>query len=763
MPSGAARAALALAGAAVLAAVAFAACSRHGPRRPGEAHNPLELWNVVGVSLQLQHAPGAPSIRCNASVLHGAAEWVTVTWSGLGRGRYDDYIALFPAGADPAASAPIKYHWAARSPSHIKLGEGSLSFRVLNMRHDMRFALVRGGLQCPTIAAWSGVLAVAKPNLPMQGHLSLMGAPREVMVQWVTRDAGAAPTVRWGTSPDALAAAAHGDSLTYSRADMCGAPANASGWMEPGMLHGAVMGGLQPLTAYYYQYGDKELGWSEVESFVSPPATGPGASVTLLAVADLGQAEEDGSMGASEMLASKATTACLAAEVAAGAQLLVHNGDISYARGFGSLWDRFFDQLAPTVRRVPYMTAVGNHERDWPASGDRFPLDQPVFDSGGECGIPYYRRTRMPTSGGEDAHWYSFDFGPIHFVQYSTEHLFEPGSPQHAWLEADLAAVDRSITPWVILGGHRPMYLDSTWYGLRPDCDQFVASQLRESLEGLLERYQVDVTWHGHHHSYQRTCPTLNERCVADNADGSAAAPVHLVLGHSGAGLTPNVHFFRPHIFKRVLLRHGYVRVTANATHLTHAAHVAFWDRDGDGVLWPSDTYVGFRKLGFNVFISLLAVPVIHGTFSWWTQNSWVPDPRFRIRMGNIHRGKHGSDSETYDTEGRFVPQKFEEIFSKYDRGRKGGLSQSDIQDMIQGNRNIWDFTGWAAGWLEWNVSYYMAAKDTPHGRLLLKDDVRGIIDGTIFHNVARDVEAGRLRMRQLQGEMEPPGQRKRD
>ena len=144
-------------------------------------------------------------------------------------------------------------------------------------------------------------------------------------------------------------------------------------------------------------------------------------------------------MGASEMLASKATTACLAAEVAAGAQLLVHNGDISCAclvvdsvggaggvgvtqrkpwavsrrgahgqplpgcaaaawpeccaparalvphptldaplflpapspatpppvsdaRGFGSLWDRFFDQLAPTVRRVPYMTAVGNHE-----------------------------------------------------------------------------------------------------------------------------------------------------------------------------------------------------------------------------------------------------------------------------------------------------------------------------------------------------------------------------------------------------------------
>jgi len=57
------------------------------------------------------------------------------------------------------------------------------------------------------------------------------------------------------------------------------------------------------------------------------------------------------------------------------------------------------------------------------------------------------------------------------------------------------------------------------------------------------------------------------------------------------------------------------------------------------------------------------------------------------------------------------------------------------------------DFFGQIAAWLEWNVSYYMAAVDTPeHGKLLLKEDARGIIDGTLFHKMAREIKAGRLK-----------------
>ncbi|KAI7845291.1 hypothetical protein COHA_001134 [Chlorella ohadii] len=171
-----------------------------------------------------------------------------------------------------------------------------------------------------------------------------------------------------------------------------------------------------------------------------------------------------------------------------------------------------------------------------------------------------------------------------------------------------------------------------------------------------------------------------------------------------------------------------------------------------------------FMRLGFNVFLSGIAPLIINGTFSWWTQSSWLPDPLMRIRMANIHRGKHGSDSETFDTEGRFVPQKarsgllpggaggawwdlhiksasqrclghhlrFEEIYSKYDKGNKGGLTLQEVQ-----------------------VTYYLCAKDTPRGRLLMKDDARGAIDGTIFYRVAQEVEAGRLKMRQTKGGMD--------
>ena len=52
---------------------------------------------------------------------------------------------------------------------------------------------------------------------------------------------------------------------------------------------------------------------------------------------------------------------------------------------------------------------------------------------------------------------------------------------------------------------------------------------------------QVDLTLQGHHHTYQRTCALYRGACQPPRPDGSQTAPVHLVTGHAGAGLSLNV------------------------------------------------------------------------------------------------------------------------------------------------------------------------------------------------------------------------------
>lgn len=64
------------------------------------------------------------------------------------------------------------------------------------------------------------------------------------------------------------------------------------------------------------------------------------------------------------------------------------------------------------------------------------------------------------------------------------------GSEQHAYVVKDLASVNRSLTPWLVVGGHRPFYIDST-NNMEPDGDQPVARALREAFEEAFFKYQV--------------------------------------------------------------------------------------------------------------------------------------------------------------------------------------------------------------------------------------------------------------------------------
>lgn len=48
---------------------------------------------------------------------------------------------------------------------------------------------------------------------------------------------------------------------------------------------------------------------------------------------------------------------------------------------------------------------AGNHERDWPNTGDRY-LQENAKDSGGECGVVFEKRIPMPIPH-PGQQWYS--------------------------------------------------------------------------------------------------------------------------------------------------------------------------------------------------------------------------------------------------------------------------------------------------------------------------------------------------------------------
>ncbi|KAJ9643958.1 hypothetical protein H2199_003824 [Coniosporium tulheliwenetii] len=159
--------------------------------------------------------------------------------------------------------------------------------------------------------------------------------------------------------------------------------------------------------------------------------------------------------------------------------------------------------------------------------------------------------------------------------------------------------------------------------------------------------------------------------------------------------------------------------------------HVIYWDPDADGVIWPQDTYSGIRAWGWSIPLSLIAAVIIHFGLSLPTSPTFpLPDPFFRISIPRIHKAKHGSDSMSYDNEGRFRPQNFEDFFSKYDRDNKGGLNIQDLLRAWNGQRMVFDFFGWTATFLEWLATYLLI---WPEDGIVRKEEARRVFDGSIF------------------------------
>lgn len=431
---------------------------------------------------------------------------------------------------------------------------------------------------------------------PQQVHLALTSRRDEMRVHW-TSSFVLAGGVTWVSATTGNGGTTAGSvPRTYAAADMCNAPANdPHDFHDPGMLHEAVMTGLEAGVRYNYSVGDDKTGWSPTRSFVAAlPAVQKNSTFepfTYIVYADMGVGvpgrwgqcpntfgDAPGCYGATDV-GPHAIKVLVEHEVKTNAARMVHHiGDVSYAVGNSATWEAFFPLIEPIAAHAPYMVGIGNHEMCHAGGGSRdpsVPADAGAVnaagagycagvytdDSGGECGVPMNARFTMPDNGNA-VWWYSFDFSAVKTIMLSSEHDVSPGSAQHKWLAAQLNAVDRDVTPWVILELHRPMYNNED-YG----ADYATGIRIRGHLEPLLLEHSVDLVLAGHYHSYMRTSRIANDTVSTPGTPGiyhftigSAGGILDNANGNSTYGKAWQLHFEEAF---------GYGRITiANRTHM---------------------------------------------------------------------------------------------------------------------------------------------------------------------------------------------------
>ncbi|XP_021293142.1 probable peroxygenase 5 isoform X2 [Herrania umbratica] len=174
--------------------------------------------------------------------------------------------------------------------------------------------------------------------------------------------------------------------------------------------------------------------------------------------------------------------------------------------------------------------------------------------------------------------------------------------------------------------------------------------------------------------------------------------------------------------------------------------HVAFFDRNHDGLIYPWETFEGFRAIGAGYMLSIASAILINMALSRKTRPGKF-SLLFPIEVKNIQMGKHGSDSGVYDSEGRFVPLKFEEIFSKFARTHSNALTSDELMAMLKANREPKDYKGWIGSWAEWRTLYSLC-KD--HHGLLRKETIRAVYDGSLFEHMEREKAAAKKKAQSL-------------
>lgn len=566
----------------------------------------IQPLSLIGIHRVVSALDGSASVKASPSLLGVQGEdleWVNVEIQSLNASQ-DDWIGVFsPAKfnsstcpAEPGntrqekpliCSSPIKYQYANYSDaSYTNSGKTTLRFQLINQRSDFSFALFSGGLENPKLIAVSNVVSFANPKAPVYPRLSQGKTWNEMAVTWTSGyDIDEAlPFVEWGLKNRHQTRSPAG-TLTFSRNDMCGAPARTFGWRHPGYIHTSFLKELWPNSEYTYKLGhqlfDGTYVWSKTYSFRASPYPGQNSLQQVIIFGDMGKAERDGSNEYANYQPGSLNTTDQLVKDLDNIDIVFHIGDISYANGYISQWDQFTSQVEPIASTVPYMIASGNHERDWPDSGSFYK----GMDSGGECGVPAETMYYVPTENRANF-WYSTDFGMFRFCIADSEHDWREGTEQYRFIEHCLASVDRRKQPWLIFAAHRVLGYSSDYYYAKEG--SFEEPMGRESLQKLWQKYRVDIAFYGHVHNYERTCPIYQNQCVSkekSHYSGTMNGTIHVVAGGGGSHLSKFTDLQTDwSIYKDY--DYGFVKLTA----FNHSSLLFEYKKSSDGRAYDSFT-----------------------------------------------------------------------------------------------------------------------------------------------------------------------------
>ncbi|XP_073221596.1 probable peroxygenase 5 [Cicer arietinum] len=162
--------------------------------------------------------------------------------------------------------------------------------------------------------------------------------------------------------------------------------------------------------------------------------------------------------------------------------------------------------------------------------------------------------------------------------------------------------------------------------------------------------------------------------------------------------------------------------------------HVAFFDRNHDGIIYPKETFEGFRALGFGVVASTSAAALIHAVTSQKTRPVYFSLILLLLLLLLLFLFKRYNNYIIHDF--RFVASKFEEIFSKHAKQHPNALTSDELKEMLKSNREPKDFKGWLAAESEWKILFDLC-KD--NNGLLQKDIVYSVYDGSLFERLEKE------------------------